>query len=446
MSSSYPPYVYDFQPVEHFVSRPDVSGAIGGKHIGRWKFFSEMAYPSFTPKFAEIRSSLDTLLDNWLELPNPASFESAMDELGDNVDITFAINSNGELEASGQIAGYLLEIADAARLLVGRTFVAFKANFLNRIGPTIGNFHGITRAIATGLNAERELWERAREDVVNGFFQLEDGFETYASSQSATNWSLVLKVIGAVSDGLEFVGDFYKPAKIAGTIGEHISKLMTASVGLSDSQDDSTVNADNYDSLMAVARTYFSSLATSVLKEEQYLKEAIVEADIFLYDAVGLFLEFDAETPYENDFSDLSKLKITEDDEGEIDPIYTVILPLISKKLRGSKSSLMNGGIVSSTPWIRPDRIGICYNGCFGAWNNLVWHLGDLIDNLADKVDDAAHLLKVSIEGILNQDADLGRIWKDALQDANSGYQNKDPSTPQYLTHSRDYPGQIGGF
>jgi len=433
--------------VIHHVAKPKM-GVGGGDHICEWFFFGTMKCDSFTGIFQAIRDNIDSMVDDWLDLPNPENFQSSIEDWQSNIDTNFALNGNGILETSGSIGRVYENMQFDLSQLQGRTISAFKDGFLGKSQSAIGNFHGITVAIELALNGELVLWERSRDDVVSGFWQVLEDLEKYAKTKSTTNWPYIFRVVGSVSCAISGIGFVWKPAGVLGGMGQALAEAMETVFDETGNTAEFDEKAGNYDTIMARGSDYFHDLRKYVLKEEQLLRGAITSANQYLYNTKGIQVQFGVEIDekYRDNYDDLIDHNETTKEPKAVNSISDVHLPNIANELRDIKSTLQSDGMTSSRMWLRPDRIGICYHGCFNEWADLVWHLIDLVGDMASKIDDASYLLKKTLEAFTNHDNSIADLWRKTIIEANSGYQNQEPWRSPYIVHSRDSQSQIGGF
>ncbi|MFG6402107.1 hypothetical protein [Microbacterium sp. P04] len=205
------------------VSRPGADGEGGGDwsvddFLIEWlQNESKDAY--FQESFANIRASVDAIVEPWTDLPDPADVEPIV-ETCRQVTRRLAAGgstSDGAASGGGPLAGTLALIEQNLNAMSGQAIAAFKDKFLAQLGLAVSGYHAISIARGVNVASQQGLWQAARDDVA-AILQTATQKIDAAVDAGSVDWNQVLTVVGWAAKGLSIFasGGATLPLQVAG--------------------------------------------------------------------------------------------------------------------------------------------------------------------------------------------------------------------------------------
>ncbi|WP_244303061.1 hypothetical protein [Leucobacter coleopterorum] len=220
------------------VSAPDATTGAGG---GDWRsdvlfatWMDQGKDADYEAAFDGVRSTIDSLFNPWLSIPDPENLRVNLESCRD---VTQALSGeqwkDGETTrpAGGELHEPLRSIERNIAQVQGRTWDAFRINFLGQLTFTVGGLLTISVLRGGVVTSQREIWNAARADVLevvkkglNGFNKVStgSGFE-FQQVFEVVDWAVegvkqfAPGLVDGLIDGIEYISngkDFLFPDKV----------------------------------------------------------------------------------------------------------------------------------------------------------------------------------------------------------------------------------------
>lgn len=370
------------------VTRPGSDGQGGGDWDwnGFWDIGNAGQDAKWEGAFDDIRSSIDAVLERWIDLPEPSDLDDDVEQLRQANRLLSFSPSGGT--GGGNIGGYLTGVEQNLSAMSGATIAAFKADFLLQLEKAIGGHHGITVILGGAMAASQEIWERARQTVADIVGETRDALHAYAQG-SGPDWEVVLKVAGYAVEGVGIFATGGASQVLKGA-GQGL-KILTDVNSKKDTK--ATPPSLNYDGLMAGLGTAFDELADAIKVEEDAMSVNLLDNLRNVRADKG---SYDLTKPALLDISDDSQAEIIVINRPLVDEITGTYLPSIATELTLAGDQ----AFLATYQAYRDGSIGRGSSGISGEFSDLQWILIDLIRDLAWETANGATSLALAIEDI----------------------------------------------
>ncbi|MEV7693997.1 hypothetical protein AB0N73_11775 [Microbacterium sp. NPDC089189] len=375
------------------VTRPGPDGEGGGdwssdNFIAEW-FTGGSQDEQWTAAFDSIRSRIDTAIEPWLTLPDPADLTPEVEECRQ---ITRRLSGAAAASAGGQsgagiIPGNISLVIENSSAMSGTAIAAFKSNFLAQLGPVIGGQHGISLVLGSALAAEEGLWEAARSGVADIVAAARDASQSLADSGSSGNLNAVLEVAGWAVKGAKVFLPGAGAVLEVGSLGIEI--LSGTPAGSSEEQ----ISGADAEAVIASFEDALAALNQSIADEESQLQTnlndnlANIAADQSSYDLSVPGVRNDPADP--DDVIAYQPALIAE--------ITKTYLPTIAGELTAVSTAVLSASMSSV---MRDASIGIGARGPGTEWARLRWLLHELLKNLSWDVTNGATNLDLVLQDL----------------------------------------------
>ncbi len=406
--------------MNYYVSRPDAQGVGGGCFADNssmvWGLdpngISPQDCQSYTSQyqaaFESVRNQIDQIFAPFDELPNPAFFDAPIEEVQDWMEALSMVENRGadatKTGSPGGISGvdgYLNTLDDCANHLAGGAITSFKTFFLHNLEAILLQYHDLVVVLLAGLGGEKNLWSKANEQIEKMISDATGAFSSAAMGHPFS-WDFVVNLVNTMADGLAAV--LSGPAAPLGVMT--VGLKLVASVKDEKDQNPEAFQLSDFGASMSTVATAAQSINDKVCEQEQLLKDCLVQDNQAALD------------PSWNLNNRLSGV----DDSDDLDPHETGLVydPTWAAELCHTMRQLADhitdvrariDRQTSSMPWIRDESLGLGYNGCFFNWDALRWTLRDLLQDLADELNDAVRRLSNAFEDLEGTNDQLRRFF-----------------------------------
>ncbi len=375
------------------VTRPGPDGEGGGdwssdNFIAEW-FTGGSQDEQWYAAFDSVRSRIDTAIQPWLTLPDPADIDPEVEECRQ---VTRRLSgaaaaSGGAQSGAGIIPGNISLVIENSSAMSGTAIAAFKSNFLAQLGPVIGGHHGISLVLGSALAAEAGLWESARKGVAGIVAAARDASRNLADSGSSGNVKAVLDVAGWAVKGAKA----FLPG--AGAVLEVASIGIQILSGTPAGSREEQISGADAEAVLTSFENALAALNQSIADEETQLQTnlsdnlANVAADRSSYDLSVPGVRNDPADP--DDVIAYQPALISE--------ITKTYLPTIAGELTAVSSAVLSASMSGVT---RDPAIGIGARGPGDAWAQLRWLLHELLKNLSWDVTQGATNLDLVLQDL----------------------------------------------
>lgn len=402
-----------------YIIRPNERGEGGGGFDNQY-WAGSSSYPrqvgiNYSGYFAGVRADIDSLVDDWLELPDPDGFTQPMINIG-RVIQRISAGGDGPNGSGGVIKTNYDLIMVSCNSMSGKFISTIKRNILQGISDTTGGLQGIGVSLGAALGGESKLWEAARQDVANAIDGLMSDFENCAKSKPI-DWKFVFSLSNAIVAGLVC---FTATTALGLALGLVTAGLKLADAVITDYPE--TPSASDYSTIMEKAKIFFSGLNHGIRDQEESIRQSLVHNDNLAYENTGSFyLDTSNDVSedgrigeaYDLNHDGISDIQIT--DKGLAGDIPDSYLPAIITEILGTAADIQTNCMIS-LPFARPESIGIGLLGCCSAWADLLWHLYHLLGDMAEKLGDNARLIRKVLDSFGQQDNQIARVLNQEIQ------------------------------
>lgn len=175
------------------IARPDALGEGGGTgtqtNLSGFGF-SVMNDVDYTSHFDAIRSAIDSLLQPWVEIPDPSEIDPYVENcrtVSSRLSRTAWSDGTAAHRGAGALLdSYLKTVEDDSDGLRGRSGDAFRQRFLSVIPGVIESYSSLTLTRGGAMLALSDLWSAARNDLSEIIEQAIQAMETIAASGNGT--------------------------------------------------------------------------------------------------------------------------------------------------------------------------------------------------------------------------------------------------------------------
>jgi hypothetical protein len=408
---------------EHTITRPGEDGQGGGDWSGNfieeW-FVGGDKDREWKGHMDEVRTRIDNALRPWEDLPDPATFDSYVEELRQaNGKLAVATGTSGGVATgAGRIGAQLGIIAQNSSAMSGGIITAFKSKFLGELGKAIGGHHGLTVILGQAMTAEQNLLKQARQDVAQAVASATSALDAYAKGGDP-EMSFDFKVAGAVVAGVTAFATGGATVALAGAAAG--LTLLTTLAEDSEKKSKEPASKD-YEGLMKGFEDALGGINKVIKNEEGGVRDNLqtnlskVQIDEASYHLTNPMQNISDDSELNTDGS-----RAIIHDRSLVFEITDTAMPTIADELVAAKDLVWTGW--SATPYYRDSGIGLSETGPYAYWGDLAGVLWRLIGDLEWEVRNGAVTLKLAIEDMGQVDTDA----KDALEkhaESIKGYTN----------------------
>jgi hypothetical protein len=361
--------------------------------------------------FDSIRSRIDSAIEPWLTLPDPADITPEVEECRQvtrKLSGAAAASSGGQVGA-GIIPGNISLILENSDAMAGHAIAAFKSQFLAQLGPVIGGHHGISLVVGSALAAEEGLWGAARQAVADAVAAGVAASSALAASGSSGSPEVVLQVAGWAAKGAKiFVPGAGAVLEVA-SLGIEILGESTGKPG-----EDPKVSGADAEAVLSAFESALDRINSDISTEETRLQEnlstnlANVRADQTSYDLSA--------PPIRNDQADTTDVIAYQ--PGLITEITKTYLPAIAAELTSVAGTVAGASIGGAR---RDPSLGIGATGPGVEWAELSFLLRELLTNLSWDVTKAATNLDLVLQDLQAHEDRITQEIEKVLADLDAG-------------------------
>ncbi len=413
-----------------YVSRPDSQGGGGGvfstSSMSGWGLNPSsttaqdcQTYTTqYQAAFDTIRSQVDTIFAPFQDLPKPENFDGPIDEVKTWEEALYTTYAAGAapvpacapdgsplpgLSETSQLDGFMQTLDACMGQLAGGAITAFKTYFVNNIPPTIKHYHDLASVLLSGLIAEQALWSVTTGKVDELVASSTAAFNSCATGQPLS-WNFFDDISKALSDIVE------------ATASKDVLRILTGmveTVRAADAEKDRNPDAfglADFTKPMDTLKASADSLNSQIKNQEEEFSRCLIHDNSIASDP-DPSQEWNLDNYVDGVDSSqdlgLRKIDVVSDPEWWAE-LFTTMTEL-SDHLRDIFSRVDRQ--TDSRPWLRDDRIGLGYNGCFFSWDSLRWTLRSLLQDLAEELDDATRRLRRAATDLAGTNDEVRRMF-----------------------------------
>ncbi len=394
------------------VTRPGADGRGGGDFTSGGEYRAAES-TRFKTQFETIRATIDELVAPWLDLPDPNTIATVVERCRQTTrGLSGAASTDGGVATGGGEVAYLAARVNQNLTAMSGTLIAsYKAKFLGQLGRAIGGMHAISIVRGTDIAAQQALWAGASESFEDLLTMSRDAMRKIADGNRG-DWRDLLAALTWICKGVGIfaTGGVTTALEVGGLAIDILSETAPAPQSRDLSQPGSC------DEAISALRTELGKLSTRIRDEEQALVDnlrdnlANINRDRSSYDLTQ---------PAVYDSSDVMVLE-----RSLLEEIYAVYMPSIADELDTLAKDVLLTSSLSAVE--RHPSIGLGRVGPGRTYEELNDLLHDLIKDLAWEVRNGATNLRLAIEAIDSQDAEVAERLRDIASRVGTG----SPYTP----------------
>lgn len=350
----------------------------------------------------------------WREIPTPADFDQYLDHFREaSWSISVTASSTSKIEHTGNTELDKINfLQNRIGNMSGPMILTFDQNFCTPLPSVIHGQYAVTLLAGTTLCAEKEIWNKAQEDILAIAKKMLEGMQARGSGGEIS-----LKTIAALV-GLAAV--FPSPGKAilsgAGSVLSSLDSLLNAG---SAAEVKPEFEANSPDGVIDKTKNALKSLAATIRGREDEIKRTLKDA-----------LNFVTSKPTSFDLPKPELLGETQIDEMDVnldtlDFIATDTLPTLEKQVNKASDEASYGGWCSDA-WYRPMDIGVSDTvyGPYDTWAAVASLAKELTADLAWEIKSSGEHLAIAAEQTGRTEAQIEDSMKRHAQmlDHGSGY------------------------
>jgi len=428
--------------MHHTVQRPDKRGESGGDYY--W-FGDPRVAPHGTPQkrqsreyhdlFDSIGGSISGIFKGYDSIPNPEVFDGTIitamiavsecttknsRDLGGGSDFTAAFNA-----AEMQFA-----------FLHGLTSDAYY-ELLERLSIVVANVRDLAVAVCASARGEQEIYRQAQNDVISIILSATACFRARADAGTygLIDWPQIFKTASAIISGISSIADK--------TIAAPVTKVMEGSFLILKAISEADANHKpqapkvlSYDAIIDAMVQTLSELSASIKCQERSAWDAmkenanIVDAGLASTDQPFSIVNTLSADKYRNPGT------ITASDPDAVQIMCGHVDEIITTVILASRTAAYE--LLESSPWSRPQEIGISTSGFSKMWFQAVWSLYDCLGKIAESLADA----NADFKAVSGKFSEADAEYSDQYGDMSS-----DPMSSHYWNqHEHIDDNSLGGF
>jgi len=360
----------------------------------------------FASAFDQIRGEIDRVLAPVVGLPDPDGFDPLMQDLGEPTAILAPMNVAVNARADQRVISETAGLEEDARLAFsGGALEDFRKNFLNWLESVAISYYDITVVLGAALGGEKKLWQTVPDSVDDATAKATQAFTDHSNGSPPT-WDDITGLLGVMADGVGVFSAVVAPEAalpiVFGSKAVAATLTLVTDVG-NDLNKAKQTPAPSYKSIMSAFATDIANIMESVYEQEELLRQNLVSGLAFATsESWNLDNQFHGSDRTRPDALNPEEMHF---DQERVREIYDVALPRISAELGRAKKVISL--LTNDRPWMRHQRLGLGYKGCWNDWDNLRWSLIELLGDLAWETDSAAEALKLFAARARETDADV---------------------------------------
>lgn len=358
--------------------------------------------------------------EDWLDLPDPAGFDSQIDRVER---AAFLLSSNTSVDGRGRIGGANPELRGLETLRLelapfsGVTMDTFSAAYANPLPGVVRGQFEVAAFLVLMATAEQQVWERARADVADIADKVLEAMRAAKfQAGGGFGWKSLLTVGWAIGAAVALfaTGGTAAPVIAGATTGLEILSVFVPEHE-SDPKPEVEFGGSDPDEVYAKIEPGLAELNRWIRDQERKIGEALDRLHLGIIELDG---DFNLAPPdgllREEDRSDLITFEFS-----TLRWLATDIMPGISAQLRSATTEL---GPVGSSAWVRPSAIGYGAKGPFREFDVVRDHLASLTDDTAWELVSAADHLSIATNDLAQGEASVAAaLHAHRVTVANSG-------------------------
>ncbi|UJP40787.1 hypothetical protein [Cellulomonas palmilytica] len=375
------------------VTRPGPDGNGGGDFTSGSEYRADES-ATYKVQFGSIRAAIDELVAPWLDLPNPNIIAQVVERCRQTTRALSgaASTEGGVATGGGELAHLSARVNQNLVAMSGTLIASYKAKFLGQLGSAIGGMHAISVVRGTDIAAQQALWAGASESLEDIIRMARDAMRQIADGGGG-DWDDLLKTLAWIGKGVGIfaTGGVSTALEVGGLAIEILSETAPAPSGRAPEAPGS------YSEVMFALRSELRRLAIRIRDEEQAV------ADNLRANLANIGRDrssYDLTQPAVYDSEDVLVLE-----RALLEEVYAVYMPSIADELDTLGRDLLLTSSLSAVE--RDASIGLGRFGPGRDFEDLNDVLHDLLKDLAWEVRNGATNLRLAIEAIDSQDAEI---------------------------------------